>query len=89
MWFPTIFKSEFKMSNLDIPFPMEGIDKGQSACKQSPTTSPDMNNMRLYDTLDNRARGGQRPGLKKWGSGDQIGDTQQPVVAICTVSSVA
>jgi len=47
-----------------------------------------MKNMRLYDTLDTRARGGQRPGLDKWGDGDQIGAAEQPVVAIVTVSSV-
>ena len=56
---------------------------------QSPTTSPDMNNMRVYDTLDNRARGGQRAGLDKWGAGNQIGAAEQPVVAMCVVSSVA
>ncbi len=44
--------------------------------------------MRVYDTLDNRARGGQRPGMDKWGNGDQIGAAEQPVVAICVVSSV-
>ena len=76
------------MANLDIPFPSEGIDKGQNTSKQSPTTSPDMNNVRLYDVLDNRARGGQRPGLDKWGAGVQIGGAFQPVVAMCTVSTV-
>ena len=76
------------MANLDINFPFEGIDKGKATSNQSPTTSPDMRNMRVYDTLDNRARGGQRGGLDKWGNGDQIGAAEQPVVAICIVSSV-
>jgi len=48
-----------------------------------------MNNMRPYDTLDKRARGGQRPGLVKWGDGDLIGGAEQPVVAMCIVTSVA
>jgi len=48
-----------------------------------------MNNVRPYDTLDDRARGGQRPGLDKWGDGDQIGAAEQPVVAMCIVTSVA
>ena len=30
----------------------------------------------------------QRPGLDKWGDGNQVGDAEQPVVAMCTVSSV-
>ena len=76
------------MANLNLSFPHEGIDKGRAASSQSPTTSPDMNNMRLYDTLDNRARGGQRPGLDKWGNGDQIGGAELPVVAMCIVSSI-
>ncbi len=76
------------MANLNIPFPFEGIDKGGNTSQQKPLSSPDMNNMRVYDTLDNRARGGQRPGLDKWGAGTQIGAAEQPVVAICIVSSV-
>ncbi len=76
------------MANLNISFPFEGIDKGKAASNQAPTTSPDMNNMRVYDTLDNRARGGQRPAFEKWGSGALIGGDSQPIVAICVVSSV-
>lgn len=72
-----------------IMFPFKGIDKGRAAHQQSPETSADMKNMRLFDVLDNRARGGQRPALDKWGAGTQIGAAEQPVVAICTVSSVA
>lgn len=71
-----------------IPFPYKGLDKAQAACQQSPITSSDMNNMRLFDTLDNRARGGQRPAVDKWGAGTLIGGESQPVVAMCIVSSV-
>ena len=71
-----------------MPFPHKGIDKGRATSQQSPETSPDMNNVRLFDVLDHRARGGQRPGLDKWGAGTQIGALEQPVVAICVVSSV-
>ncbi len=74
---------------MQIPFPYRGEDKGRAAHQQPPGTSPDMNNVRLYDTLDTRARGGQRPGLDKWGAGTQIGGSEQPVVAMCTVSTVA
>ncbi len=71
-----------------VPFPFKGINKGQAAHQQTPETSSDMRNMRLFDNLNNRARGGQRPGLDKWGDGDQIGAAEQPVVAIIVVSSV-
>ena len=71
-----------------IPFPHKGIDKGRATSQQAPETSPAMNNVRLFDVLDHRARGGQRPGLGKWGAGTQIGDAEQPVVAMVTVSSV-
>ena len=71
-----------------IPFPRKGVDRGSATHQQSPDTSSDMNNVRLYDTLDNRARGGQRPALDKWGAGTQIGAEEQPVVAIVIVNSV-
>ena len=72
-----------------IPFPFNGIDKGRAAHLQELGTTSDMNNVRPYDTLNNRARGGQRPGLDKWGDGDQIGAAEQPVVAMVTVSTVS
>jgi len=64
------------------------MNKGRPTSQQAPEISADMNNMRLFDVLDHRARGGQRPGLDKWGAGTQIGGLEQPVVAICVVSSV-
>ena len=73
---------------MQIKFPREGINKGRATFEQPKETSPDMNNMRLYSTFDNRASGSQRPGLDKWGAGTLIGAAEQPVVAICTVSSV-
>ena len=73
---------------MKLRFPHEGIDKGRALNEQPQMTSPHINNVRPYDVLDNRMRGGQRPGLDKWGNGDQIGAAEQPVVAICVVSSV-
>lgn len=72
-----------------LKFPRQGIDKGRATSEQPIATSPGMSNVRMYDTLNNRARGGQRPGLDKWGAGDQIGAAEQPVVAMCAVSSVS
>ena len=74
---------------MDIFFPIKGLHKGFVTEKQPPLTSFSMSNVRPYDPLSNRLRGGQRPGLVKWGNGDQIGAAENPVVAACTVSSVA
>lgn len=73
---------------MKLRFPYEGIDKGRALNEQPQMTSPHMNNIRPYDSLDNRMRGGQRPALDKWGAGTQIGAAEQPVVAMCIVSSV-
>ena len=48
-----------------------------------------MNNVRAKDVLAGRLRIGQRPGLAKWGAPTQVGGIELPVVAMCTVSSVA
>lgn len=72
---------------MKIPFPIRGIDKGRATPEQPGQTSPDMKNMRPYDTLDNRARGGQRPAMDKKYA-DQIGGDAVPIVAICTVTVV-
>ncbi len=74
---------------MKIRFPYEGIDKGRALCEQPEFTVSHMNNMRPRDVLDNRMRGGQRPGLDKWGAGTQISASEQPVVALTVVSSVA
>ena len=73
---------------MNLRFPYEGIDKGRALAEQPELTAPHMSNMRPRDVLDNRMRGGQRPGLDKWGAGTQIGAAEQPVVAIAIVSSV-
>ena len=74
---------------MKLPFPFMGLDKGRAVCEQPEATSADISNVRPYDVLDNRLRGGQRPALDKWGAGTQIGAAEQPIVAICSVSSVA
>lgn len=73
----------------EIFFPIKGLHKGFVTEKQPPLTSFSMLNVRPYDTLSNRLRGGQRPGLAKWGGEDQVGAAENPVIAMCTVSSVA
>ena len=73
---------------MEIFFPIKGLHKGFVTEKQPPLTSFNMSNVRPYDALANRLRGGQRPGLAKWGAGTQVGAAEQPVVAIVTVASV-
>ena len=74
---------------MKLRFPYEGVDKGRALTEQLELTVSHMNNVRPRDVLENRMRGGQRPALDKWGAGTQIGAAEQPVVAICIVSSVA
>jgi hypothetical protein len=71
----------------EISFPLRGLHKGAATSKQPGETSPDMNNVRPYDTLDNRARGGQRPGLIELYP-SALGDGTKPVAIILSVSVV-
>ena len=71
---------------MEILFPFKGLYKGILSSKQPIDTARDMRNVRPYK--DGRLRGGQRPGLVKWGAGTQVGGAEQPVVAMCVVSTV-
>ena len=68
------------------PFPLGGVFKGSRSGVQPKNTSHDMNNVR--PRYDGRYAGGQRPALDKW-SDIQVGAAEQPVVAMCTISTVA
>lgn len=68
--------------------PIKGISKGLQVENSDPLTSGYMNNVRPRDVLENRVRIGQRPGVDKWGDGDDVG-SGNPIVAMCTVSSVS
>lgn len=72
---------------MDFPEPYRGIFEGFSPDKTPNEYSPDMNNVRPVDVLERRIRLGQRPGLDKW-SATRISGAEQPIVALCTVSSV-
>jgi len=71
-----------------LPLPLRGLNKGLSVAQTPSEYSSYMNNVRPRDVLEGKLRLGQRPGLKKWGSGTLIGSTNQPVVAMCSVSTV-
>jgi len=72
---------------MDILPPVKGLHKGFTTEKQPGLTSFNMLNVRPKGA-SGRIIIWQRPGLAKW-STDQIGAAEQPVVAMCTVSSVA
>jgi len=71
----------------ELYFPTKGIHKGIRPGAQPEGTSPDLNNVRPYDVLDNRLRGGQRPGLAKLYP-EQIGIDKAAIVSICSVTVV-
>ena len=51
---------------MELPFPLGGINEGQAYSRQPEGTTPDARNVRPFDTIDQRLRGGQRPGLTKY-----------------------
>ena len=75
------------MANVEFTPPLKGINKGLPADKPMLMSSEYMNNVRIGG-FSGRIVVVQRPGLDKW-SATQVGAAEQPVVAICTVSSVA
>ena len=71
-----------------LPLPIRGVNKGVTVSVTPAEYTTSMNNVRPVDVLGKRIRLGQRPGLAKW-STDQVGGSSQPIVAICSVSSVS
>ncbi len=76
------------MANFILKFPIRGINKSRVPDEQPEATSPGMNNVRAFDVLDERVRGGQRPGMKKrydeWVT--NVASGTGPCVAMCEVS---
>lgn len=58
---------------IETPFPLRGKDVNWSLEQQPPLTSGDLENVRPYDVFETRARGGQRPAVRKWGLPSRIG----------------
>ncbi len=73
---------------MEILPPIKGLFRGSLTGHAPELTSESMNNVRPVDVQEKRVRIGQRPGLDKWGNGTQVGAAEQPVVAMCFVSSV-
>lgn len=73
---------------MELLFPYKGKHIGFPISKQPNNTSPHLNNVRPYDTLDNRIRGGQRPGLSQKYT-QRIGGFPNPIVELLSVTVVS
>ena len=75
------------MSNKNFSLPVVGFSEGLPVDKSDPMTSGHINNIRPISILSGRIVISQRPGLDNW-SATQIGADENPVVALCAVSTV-
>ena len=62
---------------INLLFPSRGLDRRSSYENQPPYSTPDCQNVRPFDTIEDRERGGSRPGLLKaykeeLGSGNKV-----------------
>jgi hypothetical protein len=71
-----------------LPLPIKGLNRGLTVAIVPAEYSTNMNNVRPRDVLESKIRLGQRPGLAKW-SATQVGDADNPIVAIASVSSIS
>lgn len=76
------------MAHREVLPPLRGQNKAAPAGQSPVGTSEHLLNVRPIDVLESRMRIGQRPGLAKWGNGTQVGASEQPVVAMCSVTTV-
>lgn len=72
---------------MEFPQPISGLFESFVAGKIPGQYSPDCNNIRPRDVLENLIRLGQRPGLDKAYS-QQIGGESAPIVWVGTVTTV-
>ncbi|MBM3191018.1 MAG: hypothetical protein FJZ90_20155, partial [Chloroflexi bacterium] len=77
---------------VDVPFPVGGLYKRAGYQRQPPHTTADCLNVRPFDTLEGRERGGARPGIIKaftpaLGSGNPI-QLLAPVSVVATSGAV-
>jgi hypothetical protein len=56
-----------KKAEIELHFPLGGVDKRGAFRAQPPFSTPDALNVFPFDLVDDRERGGTRPGLaEKW-----------------------
>ena len=73
---------------MELNFLHKGYHKGGPTTRQPPGTSPHLQNVRPYDPLDDRARGGQRPAVVKWSTTQVSGTIAGSVVEMVQVTVV-
>jgi hypothetical protein len=74
------------MPQKKLRFPMFGLNNNFAASTRPDLTSSDMRNVRPFDVLEERARGGQRPGMRK-AYNQNIGNGT-PVVKMTQITTV-
>lgn len=78
-----------KGQDAPLPFPLAGLDSSDPHDKQRPLTTRDGENVQSFDMLQNRARGGSRPGLTKYVGDTVTGLLNKPVQCLTTVVTVS
>ena len=71
---------------IDLPFPLEGLDETRSYLRQRPGTTVSALNVRSFEPGTDRARGGQRPGLKAYMRDRVNGDTSVQMIEHITTA---
>ena len=66
-----------RINSIRLSFPLLGLSENWPYNDQPALSSPHLQNVRAYDVLEKRARGGQRPGLRKLYSQQIGGDTKR------------
>lgn len=70
---------------MKIPFPIKGQYEGSAFGLQPKQTSPNLKNVRPFDVAEDRMRGGQRPGLKKF-SNTQVANAK-PIIKMAAINT--
>ena len=68
---------------VELFFPIKGVSQFTAYNQQPELTSPFMQNVRIKGVAEQRARGGQRAGLKKWAT-TQVGGAY-PIINLTQV----
>jgi hypothetical protein len=76
--------------NITVPFPVNGFDQGQPHVRQQEMTTVDCKNVVAWDAMEDRIRGGRRPGIVQKTSGSlgkkiQLIDTIVPPADASTI----
>lgn len=58
--------AEQRRQILEVPFPVKGLNKGTALRGQPKGTTPSAQNVRSFEPMGKRVRGGRRPGLSKF-----------------------